>query len=404
MRRVATLLLCCMAAVFLLTLVLQKQTGALPLWLRLIQAFSEAAMVGAFADWFAVTALFRHPLGLPIPHTAIIPANKARIGRNLGTFIEHNFLDLPDDQAGSPQFDFAGAFLRWLSSGQNEKLLIEKISDAVPELLRSLDDEDLKFALSRLASAGIERFQPAPFGALMLQVLLEEKTYPQAFKQAAQVGRSFLAENRAWLIDYIRRVTPWFIPNFVNTPVIGQILDRTDQLLRDAIADPHHELRSALHKWLVTSNEQLIDSEEWYERAETVKRDILQSDSFRSYMKTLAATLHAVIIADAESQDSAIKRGIVDLVHALQRSLGENLELREKINRRIRHALRYFLGEHKGSAADFVARTVEKWETISVVEKIESYIGKDLQFIRINGTIVGGIVGVLIVLVEHALL
>lgn len=399
MQRIASGLLCGMFIVFLAAKFGESNFPEL----GFVRAFAEAAMVGALADWFAVTALFRRPMGLPIPHTAIIPTNKDRIGESLGLFVQNNFLSPEILTEKLQNFDLASKFADWLASHENSAVLSQKICDALPALLNALSDEDVRNFIEKNISERIRAVEAAPLAGNILATLTSGNRHQQLLDEALKFAGQFLQENKSAIREKITQESPWYIPQFVDNKLYEKIITKAEETLREVNFDPHHELRRKFTLATQDFVQKLKNSPEYHAKGEEIKEEILSSPIVQQYFGSIWTDIKQKIIADANSPDSALRKHIENALLGFGESLKNDSAIRQKINDWVQSAAVHLISERRGEVGNLIAETVRKWDSATMTRKIELQTGRDLQFIRINGTIVGGLVGLVIYVISRLL-
>jgi uncharacterized membrane-anchored protein YjiN (DUF445 family) len=384
---VATGLLILMAALFGLTVYLGLESE----WVRVLRAFSEAAMVGALADWFAVTALFRRPLGLPIPHTGIIPANKARIGKSLGLFVQRNFLT--EEVLDGQVVNISGTLARFLQSPANRQRVVERVRAMIPQLLEVVNDQEIKTFLNQQVEDLVRSADVARGGAKLLRTLTSNQMHEVLLDEVIHQLQEVFRANQLWFRYQMREASPWFIPEFVDRKIFEAITQKTEQTLAQALANKNHELRQRLLASLYSVIVRLETSEELQKKVEDFKQVILASDVFREYVSDLRDTVLAGIDADVKKRDSVLLASLQKILQNMVDTLSTSPSLQRKLNRFIRGMLSTLVGKESTFVADLISKTIDGWDSKTLVAKLEEQVGADLQYIRINGTIVGGLVG-----------
>ncbi len=399
MRIFATSLLGGMAVLFVVGTLYESQMP----WLGFVRAFSEAAMVGALADWFAVSALFRHPFGLPIPHTAIIPMNKDRIGESLGNFVEKNFLSVEIVSEKLRSTDIARIAGGWLAKQSNAEGLAERIVSAIPSILHAFDDEAIHRLIRETITERIKAIEVAPLAGTILNALTANNRHQGLLDEAIKLSVRLLEENKVAIREKIKEDSPWYIPGFVDNKIYEKILTTAETTLSAVSTNPHHELRTKFHRSVQEFIYRLRTSDEYRDKGEELKTALLEHPVLQQYFSSLWIDLKALILRDVYDPHSRIKNQIVKTVQQFGERLHDDEELRSTINRWIEEAVSNLIVSRKHDIADLISSTVRKWDAQTMTERIELYVGRDLQFIRINGTIVGGCIGVLIYLIAMLL-
>ena len=398
MRRIATGLLALMALVFVAARLLQPRHP----WLSFVVAFAEAAMVGALADWFAVTALFRHPLGLPIPHTAIVPANKDRIGSSVADFLEHNFMTREVLADELRHIDFAGAAAHWLAEPANSRAVSLQIVQGVPTLVRMVEDEDVGSFLQATLSSGLKNVRFAPLLAEVFDVLIADRRHQMLFDHMIGMAASALERNKDFIRQKIHEKSPRWMPRIIDEKLFEKIIGEAQAIL-DEMRQEDSEWRERFHRSAEEFIGKLRSSPEYEERITRVVDQTLQHPLFRDYTHTVWTSLRGRLLVDVEKPDSRIAAQLDRALAGLGVALKRDAAVQEKLNGWIRDFAADAISSRRHLIASLVKRVIQKWDAETVSRKFESYVGRDLQYIRINGTLVGGLVGLLLHLVSMAL-
>jgi uncharacterized membrane-anchored protein YjiN (DUF445 family) len=391
MRTIATLLLLLMIAVYILTAAFERHWPGL----AYVRAFAEAGMVGACADWFAVVALFRHPLGIPIPHTAIIPSNKARIGPALGRFITNNFLDVRVAHERLAQVDIIGKVATWLNTPVTRGRILDAVQQAMPRILQTIPDPAMQDFFARAVRYGIESVPAAPLASRVLAVLWAGGAAEQALDRAIVFAEVSLARQKDVIGQKVAEHTYRWVPAWVDRIIADRVMNGLLTTLRE-LRDPAHPWRIELQKAVEKLISDLADDPEMFAAGEGIKADLLANPLFMEQGRVLWAEIETAL----RSEIPARTKMIADALDMALRGLGAWLEhdpaRRARLNRRIRLTLLRVLLPRRAEIGAYVTQVVNNWDTATLVERIELQVGKDLQFIRINGTIVGGLVGLII--------
>ena len=392
MKRRATALLVIAAVVFVVARLLEPRFP----WLGYLRATAEAAMVGGVADWFAVTALFRQPMGLPIPHTAIIPARKDRIGRSLGGFVQRNFLSR-DVVASRLAAVRAGEHLaRWVSQPENARLISRHVAAGLAGATRVMRDEDVRDAIEKHLLGRIRATRVAPIIGNALSLLTAGDRHQELLDRAIVLFARFVSENEELIRDRIRAESPWWIPERVDDKIHDKIVSGIERTLQDVSINPDHPLRGRFDHALDEFIERLRTSPEVIARAEQIKAEVLDSPAVREYSRGLWDDVKHRLVRYAERSDDegpgAVERGLVALGNAVL----ADPTLMAKVESWITEMVLYAVEQARDEVAHLIEHTVAAWDPDDTTRKIELQIGRDLQFIRINGTLVGGLVGLLL--------
>ena len=397
MRTFATMLLVLMAAIFLAT----RRAPASWVWVPYLAAFAEAGMVGACADWFAVVALFRRPLGLPIPHTAVLPENKRRIGAALGRFITNNFLSPRVAIARLASIDFAGLAARWLEDEHNAQAVAFSVGRAIPYALdlvpKAAIDEWMAFAMRR----GIEAVPAAPLASRGLSILWAQGAGQTLLDQGLDFVETTLERHKATIVKHVAQKSWRWIPKWVDDMIAAKVINGLTETLRE-MRDPDHPWREQANALVEKLIDDLANDPEMRAQGEALKQEILANPVFAEQARALWEELETVLRDDLPRHRDAIVQWLVASASVLGRWLEGDGQRRARINRRLRLlALRTVL-PRRAEIGGYIAAVVDNWDTATLVNRLELQVGKDLQYIRINGTLVGGLVGLLIFTLSRA--
>ncbi|WP_019141446.1 DUF445 domain-containing protein [Noviherbaspirillum massiliense] len=388
MRRLATGLLVLMAVVFVAARLLQPKWS----YLSFVSAFAEAAMVGALADWFAVTALFRAPLGLPIPHTAIIPRNKERIGESLANFLENNFITQEIIRDELRTIDFAGAAAQWLARSENSAAVARQIMKGVPALLRVVEDEDIQHFIQGRISSALEGVKFAPICAEVLTIMAARNHHQELFSQLIEMAAGTLDHNKSYIRWRIHEASPRWLPKTIDDKLYQRLLDALESTLAE-MRDEDSEWRLRFEHATNAFIEKLRTSPEYEAKIDSLVREVLAHPMFRDYVMHVWLEIKERLVADAASKDSRMRARLEQAFRNVGADLLRDAKVQSKINQGIRLLATEVIVERRKMIADLVARVIRKWDAETVSRKLELHVGKDLQYIRINGTLVGGLVG-----------
>ncbi|HWT72289.1 MAG TPA: DUF445 domain-containing protein [Oxalicibacterium sp.] len=391
MRRIATGLLVLMTIVFVLARLFEERYAGLDF----VRAFAEAAMIGALADWFAVSALFRHPFGLPIPHTAIIPRNKDRIGASIANFLEHNFITHEVIDAELRRIDFTGVAAGWLRQPDNSRSVARQVVGSMPALLRMVDDEDVGRFLQGRAASALRRIRFAPLLGELLSILIAGGRHQQLFDQILRLAANGLEQNRAYIRQKIHEKSPRWIPKSIDERFFVRLMEEVHKVLEEMTAEDSEwraHFQQALEDWVA----RLRSSPESEQKIAAIVNDTLAHPLFRGYIDQVWQDVRQRVLRDAEAEDSKAVALIEQGLRAFADALAQDETVRTKLNAWIAAFATQAVVAQRHTIADLVRRVIEQWDAETVSRKFELYVGKDLQYIRINGTLVGGTVGLLL--------
>ncbi len=394
MKAAATGLLVVMAVIF----VAARQYEAVHPLVGYIKAFAEAAMVGGLADWFAVTALFRHPLGLPIPHTAIIPRNKDRIGEALAGFLKSNFLIAPVVARRMRHIDLAGAAGRFLQAPQGEETRIRRgASRLIADLFESLDDERLGGLVKSSVSNRLRNMEVSPLIGHALASAINEDRHVPMLEAAIRWTARALDANEGLIRDMVKKRTNWVLKLAgLDTKLSDSIVEGMRKLTLEMEGDPAHPVRVKIEQALADLANDLQTRPETRAKVEEMKLQLLDNKSVGIWLDTLWQKGRAAIIAAARNPDAAMAGKLGEVLKSMGHSLEQDERMRRSINQFARRAVAGMAASYGGSIVKLVSETIRSWDARTITDRLESAVGRDLQYIRINGTLVGGTVGVIL--------
>jgi uncharacterized membrane-anchored protein YjiN (DUF445 family) len=391
MRTIATLLLGVMTLIFIATTMTKYDWP----WLPYLRAFAEAGMVGACADWFAVVALFRRPLGLPIPHTGIIPSNKERIGGALGRFMTNNFLTAPVMNDRLARIDVIGAIAQWLENADNIDRLANNLAQLLPRIVSSLPGSQIGATAGRLAQQTLATIPAAPAAAKLLEIVWAQGEAQALIAQGIEYGQGYLADNKNYFSSKIAQQSSRWIPRWIDNLIADKVMNGALATLTE-MRDPRHPWRVELQGGVMRLIGQLGSDPQFYAKGEAFKAQLLANPLFIEQAKMLWTELESGLEWGIPAHADAIARGFAEMLRSIGRWLREDPERQTQLNRRIRAGARRLLLAYRFEIGNYIERVVRNWDSSTLVERLELQVGKDLQFIRINGTLVGGLVGLLI--------
>ena len=390
MKHLPLILLGLMAVLFLVTLDRPEA------WAGWLHAFSEAGMVGALADWFAVVALFRHPMGIPIPHTAIIPKRKNQIGQNLARFISEHFLN-PDVVRGRlASVNLAGNAADWLKSPRGEQRVTELAVRLSGNLLDALGEEEVRRFVSRVGGRQLQQMDLAPFLGRTLELLIGDGRHQEMLTQAFRFSVVLLHDNRELIRGNVQRESPWWLPGFVDDRIVVEMLDRVETLLLEMSLSPDHPMRDDFNRWMAQWADDLQHSPEFRRWGEQLKQGVVENEGLQEYLYLLWQDLAASLHRDLDDPESPLRLELQRLFRGFAEELGRDGDMQLWVNGWLQEAAVNLVEEHRDAIASLVSETVQSWDAVETSRRVEAAIGRDLQFIRVNGTLVGGLVGIAI--------
>ena len=395
MKRVATLMLVGVALLFVVTRFLESRYP----WLGFVRAFAEAAMVGGIADWFAVTALFRHPMGIPIPHTAIVPSRKDRIGTALGNFVQRNFLTREVVSGKIAAMQLGNRAAQWLARPENSRRLARHAAHGLSGAVGVLRDDDVQALVDRGIVSRLRRMQAAPLMARLFELLTAGGRHQALLDDALRLAAKFLYENEAMIRERVKAESPWWVPGAVDSRVGDKIVSGVEKTLVAVAADPDHPLRQRYDEAVDRFVLSLRENPETIARFEQIKLDVLAHPGVAEFsrevwgdVKGRIASYAEQVADDAEQAPDQLEQWLAGLGHTVL----QDPVLSAKVNGWIVEMVAYAVEQAREEVATLISTTVAAWDAHATSRKIELQIGRDLQFIRINGTLVGGLVGLIL--------
>lgn len=399
MRRIATALLLFVTIVYLVCRVF----GDGQTWLGYVQAFAEASMVGALADWFAVTALFRHPLGLPIPHTAIVEKRKDEIGRGLGEFVQENFLVPgvlgPRLRAAEPSKRLGA----WLNDVSHVSQVGDAAASGITIATSLLRDEDVQAVVEHTIRARIEATPIAPLLGRGLDIVRANGRQEQLVSAVLARLGSVLDENRVMLRGRFASESPWWVPEQIDDRVFERLFDGFVRFVEELRSNEVHPLRQTIDRQVSTFVEALQNDPVLIAKGETTKADFLDHPAVREWIGAAWGDLKTSLLAQTRDPSSELRARIDRGIKEFGNRLRTDEVLRERVDGFVERSALGLVASSGGEVANLITQTVERWDADETVERFESQIGRDLQFIRINGTIVGGLAGLAIHVIGQVL-
>jgi uncharacterized membrane-anchored protein YjiN (DUF445 family) len=388
-KLIATGLLPVMAALFVVSARYKTDFPALA-WL---EAFAEAALVGGLADWFAVVALFRHPGGLPLPHTAIIPNNKDRIGRQLGEFVEQNFLTPENIMAKLRGVDFAGGVVGWFADMERAQRLVAAVRTELPRLISAVDEPEMQRAIVRVMIGEIERWDLARLAAWLLTMLTRAGRHQRFLDEMLPVVTRWMSENRKEMKLRFRRQSFLKLP-LVDSYVVERMIDAVIDLLDEVGRTPDHEMRASFDRYVWGLVGSLKSDPEVTRKLDDVRAQILRSRVIGITVSAVWRTIKARLSSSSRASECESDAWIARFVAQLAKDLLADRPLLDRLNANVLALVEAALKQSPNQFAALIEEIVRRWDTQLVTEKVELELGPDLQFIRLNGTFIGGLAGV----------
>ncbi|QZD88601.1 DUF445 domain-containing protein [Qipengyuania psychrotolerans] len=398
MRRASTGMLFVMAAIFILS---GRYLEVHPAW-GYVHAFAEAAMVGGLADWFAVTALFRHPLGIPIPHTAIIPENKDRIADTMADFLRSNFLTAQVVARRMGAMNMAGAVGSYLADPKAAKdaRIRAGAGDLAVEVLESLDPDRLGTQVRSGIAAQLEKLEIAPLLGGMLEAMIADGRHKMLIDKIIRWTGLVLEDNEELVRDMVhKRANAVLRFTGLDERLANSVIDGLYKLLAEVLVDPEHPLRDKIEEGLEELAKGLRDDPEMQERVERMKTELLHNPAIADWWQGVWERIRARLIQSIKDSGGTGPGYLGETLSELGAALRDDERLQMQVNRFARRTAVGIATRYGDQIVQLVSETVRRWDATTLTDRVEGAVGRDLQFIRINGTLVGGLVGVTI----HAL-
>jgi uncharacterized membrane-anchored protein YjiN (DUF445 family) len=392
MKRLATGLLLLMAVVFVVAHKAQESYA----WLSYVRAFAEAAMIGALADWFAVTALFRHPMGLPIPHTAIIARRKDEIGENLAGFVRDNFLVEDALQPRMRGIDFAIRVGGWMSQADNARRLAGDAGAFARWFLDVFDSTALRHFLRENLQLTMRQVQITPLVGRSLDLLTTGDHHQELMNALTAVARRQLEQNKNRIRERIKTRSPWWLPKFVDQEIYDKLVTEFEDLLDRVGDDSENEARQNFNEEVTRFLDALKNDPEVIARGERLKDELLSHPEIQQYFFDIWNEISVFLSRESANPNSRIRRKIETGIMQFGEALLHSPEMQKQVNDWISDVVLYVVGHYRDEISAVISDTVKRWDAEATSQRIEIQVGRDLQFIRINGTMVGGMVGLLI--------
>jgi len=396
-RLLATAMLTGMGVVFVATRMV-PEPGFLTL---LIQAGAEAGMVGGLADWFAVTALFRHPLGVPIPHTAIIPNNKDRIGRTLGRFVANNFLTPEVLFRKLRELEVGRRVANWLAAPATAGLIAHSITSALPHLIRSLRSRDLHDFLQRAFGEELSHADVAPIIGHAIRLLTASGEADVLFDRAFEIAIRWIKDNRAQLDKLISEHSRWWIPRAIDRRIASAIMDGVTEVLT-GLLDPESGARAKFRADLAGIVADLLNSPQQRQHVNNAAKRLFAHPDTRTWLSSIWKELCDAAVDDLAQPESRLAGALEKPISLVAQTLATDDIMQQHIDDAVERLAQSLISWRTEIGA-FIAEVVRSWDTRTLVERLELVVGSDLQYIRMNGTIVGACAGCLIFIAAHVL-
>jgi len=398
-KELATLLLAISFAVFVTAKMLTPYHPAL----GFVAAFAEAATIGGLADWYAVVALFRHPLGLPIPHTAIIQNNQDRIADKLGEFIEQHFFAAGPVEAKLREVDFASFIAEWMSDGKRSADLARFVLRLLPEVLSAGESSGLKDFVTRRVMAQLQSVDLAPLAAGTLRAFVAEGRHQVLFDDLLTAVHDALSQPQtmAAFRAKIRDELPTLLKLYrTDAFLVKKIMASATAFFEEVRNDPQHPFRGEFDRMMLSLVDRISSDPAYAGRFDELKRDLLARPELGDLARQVWANVTSFIEKSASGESTVLQHHLARVFVEAGRALATDAEMRAEINQGLVMVLRSFIAEQKSGLATFIADQVKGWDMTQLITLIEANVGKDLQYIRFNGSLIGGLAGLVLYSVE----
>ncbi|NUS10877.1 MAG: DUF445 domain-containing protein [Streptomyces sp.] len=370
-------------------------------WAGYVAAAAEAGMVGAMADWFAVTALFRHPLGLPIPHTAIIPTKKDALGASLGDFVGENFLSAEVVRSRLESVGIGARLGAWVAEPANADRVTDQAAAALRGLLTVLRDSDVQAVVSEAITRRAAAQEVGPGLGKLLERIVADGGHRRLVDLVCVRARDWLVQHSDSVMAAVQGGAPGWTPRFVDRKVGERVYKELLRFVTEMHESPDHPARAAVDRFLRDFATELQSDPDTRERVERVKNDLLARPEVQELIASVWGSVRAMIVAAAEDEHSELRLRTRASLLSLGRRMSADARLQAKVDGWLEDAAGYLVTTYRDQITSLISETVAGWDAEQTSRKIEAHVGRDLQFIRINGTVVGALVGLLIFTVSR---
>ncbi|MCW9034420.1 MAG: DUF445 domain-containing protein [Rhodospirillales bacterium] len=361
-------------------------------WELLIRAGAEAGIIGGLADWFAVTALFRHPLGIPIPHTALVSKNKDRIGKSLGEFISNNFLTDAVVVGRMHSTDIAGKAARWLAQTENAHFFTHYFFSAIPYVIGSLRHEQIRDVIRDAASQQLGKMDLAPTLGRIVALIAKSGDHRKLFDKSLSLAKEALEENKKMVLGGVKEKSFWWVPGTVDKGVAKLIITGVVKLL-DELTKEGHPAREKFEEAVDDVIEKLQNSESYRNKVNELRDDFLENQEVHAFLGEAWDQIREVLLENADNPSSELQEAVANGLEGFGQKLMEDDNLRAKLNKTIEELVIHVVLPWRHEIGNLIADEVHNWDSETIAKTIELEVGSDLQYIRINGTLVGCLIG-----------
>lgn len=359
------------------------------------KAFAEAALVGGIADWFAVTALFKHPAGIPIPHTALVPKNKDRIGESLGEFVSENFMRAHIIGPHIAAFDPGRKIAEWIQEDQNKNKLISIIITALKGAVKSFDDDAFRKIMNSALTEAIAKTDAPTVLARSMEAITAGNYHQPLIDKAIIAAKDLLQSNRNEIRHKFLENSSWWRPKWADNKIADKVIDGLQETLQE-MSDPEHPWRDRFSLWIDIQSTKMLKDPETRDHINNLKNKLLENEDLKLQLDAATAEIRTFLLADLEKEDSHLKETLKAIISDLAEKFTENKRLQRLLSRKVQFVVSDIAEKNRDKIGKFISATVKAWDTKTLISNLENKVGKDLQFIRINGTLVGGLIGLII--------
>ncbi|MCK8516319.1 DUF445 domain-containing protein [Methylonatrum kenyense] len=371
-------------------------------WVLLLRSGAEAGLIGGIADWFAVTALFRRPMGLPIPHTAILPRNKARLGEGLGRFVARNFLAPEVVESRMRESEPALRLAVWLQDEVNARLVADRCLALAPDVLKAFDDAEVRGFYAETFQGQVQRLDLLPLVERVLRIVVDGGHHQKLFDRSVRIAQQMLLQNRETVYRRVEERSSWWIPRRFDRRLAEAIIQGVEEWLGEIAADDH-PARWELDRAAVELIDRLPASQRLRGRLDALRDEMLASAELRQVLESAWQDLRGGLLQEVESEDGTLRQALAASMQQFGATLEADPAARQRLDERLIRLLREIVLPFRDRIGHFIAAVVSDWDGETLADRLEIAVGRDLQFIRINGTLVGALVGIALFLLTQAL-
>lgn len=398
-KLLATGLFILMASIFIVATILEKRNPSH--WIGYIRAFSEAAMVGALADWFAVTALFHHPLGLKIPHTNLIEKSKEKIGDNLGSFVVSNFLSPQNIRPYIQKLKISHFLGEWLQKEKNAEALVLNLSEIILDIVNKLEDEAVVKFITSKAKEMSNDLKINKILSNGIEYILQKNDHQKIITHLSSQIKNYVLDNHEMVRERVKKESYKLVPSFVDDKIAEKVTSGLSKYFEEVENDQNHSLRTEIAHKILDFAKDLKENPKYETEFNTLKDDFLQPEKIRQYAQDIWNSLKKTLVEELSLEQSSLKNYVRKNIAEFSENLRKDEEIQHKIDHWIRVTAYKYILRNTNKFGELISTTVGNWQGKELSQKLELEVGKDLQYIRINGTLVGGLVGLLIYTIAH---